>query len=247
VILKRIVFTLFMMQAILTVQSQTRVSFMSGDGLIVVADEYFAEESLPWILLFHQAGSSRGEFLEIAPRLVKLGYNALAVDLRYGKEINYIPNETSITAIRENFPRTMTDARLDILAAIEWVKGKSDKRVILFGSSYSASLAMILARENPMAMAVIAFSPGEFFGAPGLVRNAVRNLDVPVFLASTKREYPYITELSSGIGNNRKIIFAPSENQGTHGAKALWESEPGSQEYWLGLLMFFNRIRHLSE
>jgi dienelactone hydrolase len=241
--LKPILSALLLIPAIMAVSSQTRVNFPSADGLNVVADKYFVHDTLPWILLFHQSGSSRGEFREIAPKLTRLGYNALAVDLRHGKEINFVPNETNIAAQNKNMPRTMTDARMDMLAAMEWVKGQSDKPFVLFGSSYSASLAMILARDNPVASAVIAFSPGEFFGAPNLVRNAVRNLDVPVFLASTRREYPYITELSSGISTGNKIIFTPSENHGTHGAKALWESESASAEYWLGLLMFFNRIK----
>lgn len=237
-------FVLFLLPAFISVSAQTRVNFSSADGLSVVADKYFVHDTLPWILMFHQSGSSRGEFREIAPKIVRLGYNALAVDLRHGKEINFVPNETSIAAQDKNLPRTMTDARMDMLAAMDWVRSQSDKPFVLFGSSYSASLAMILARDNPVTSAVVAFSPGEFFGAPNLVRNAVRNLDVPVFLASTRREYPYITELSSGIGTDKKIIFTPSESQGTHGAKALWESEPCSKEYWLGLLMFFNRIQN---
>jgi pimeloyl-ACP methyl ester carboxylesterase len=242
--LKLQLFALFLLPAYITLNAQTRVSFSSGDGLSVVADKYFVHDTLPWILMFHQSGSSRGEFREIAPKLIRLGYNALAVDLRHGKEINFVANETTIAAQVKNLPRTMTDARMDMLAAMEWTKVQSDKPFILFGSSYSASLAMILARDNPGTSSVIAFSPGEFFGAPNLVRNAVRNLDVPVFLASTRREYPYITELSSGIGADKKIIFTPSESQGTHGAKALWESEPGNKEYWLSLLMFFNRIQN---
>jgi pimeloyl-ACP methyl ester carboxylesterase len=242
--LKPILSALLLIPAIMAVSSQTRVNFPSADGLNVVADKYFVHDTLPWILLFHQSGSSRGEFREIAPKLIRLDYNALAVDLRHGKEINYVTNETSLAAQVMDLPRTMTDAREDMLAAMEWVKGQSDKPFVLFGSSYSASLAMILARDNPGTSAVIAFSPGEFFGAPNLVRNAVRNLDIPVFLASTRREYPYITELSSGIGADKKIIFTPSESQGTHGAKALWGSDPGSKEYWLGLLMFINRIQN---
>lgn len=226
------------------VKAQTRVTFRADDGLTVVADRYFVHDSLPWILMFHQSGSSRGEFRDIAPRFNRMGYNGLAVDLRHGKEINFIPNETSIAAQRGNFPVSMKDARKDMIAAMDWISGQSDKPVILFGSSYSASLAMILARDNPSTNAVIAFSPGEFFGPPDLVKNAVRNLNVPVFLASTKREYPYITELSSEISIDKKTIFTPSENQGAHGAKALWESEQGSQEYWLGLVMFINRLKN---
>jgi dienelactone hydrolase len=223
--------------------TQVKISFKADDGLLVTATSYFVHDTLPWILMFHQAASSRGEYNEIAPKLVRLGYNGLAVDLRYGREINFVANETALMAQEENFPRTMTDARKDIQAAIDWVSDQNDKPVILFGSSYSASLALVLAKDNAVIAAVIAFSPGEFFGPPDLVRNAVRNLDIPVFLASTRREFPYVTELSSGISAVRKTIFRPVENQGVHGAKTLWESEVSSQEYWLNLLMFINRIR----
>ena len=224
--------------------AQTRVTFFTADSLEVVADKYFVSDSLPWILMFHQAGSSRGEFIEIAPKLIKLGYNGLAVDLRHGKEINFVANETFMAARRGNHQASMADATKDINAAIEWATERSDFPVILLGSSYSASLAMIAAKKNPHAGAVIAFSPGEFFGHPGLVQNAVRNLDVPVFLASTKREYPYVTELSSGINSRNRYIFTPSEHQGVHGARALWETEECSQEYWLGLLLFFNDLNN---
>ncbi len=227
-----------------SVHTQSRTTFAADDGLVVVADEYFINDSLPWILMLHQAGSSRGEFREIAPKLTMLGYNALAVDLRHGKEINFVPNETYTAARKGNYSTAISDARKDIKAAMEWISQRSGSQIILMGSSFSASLAMILAKNNPLAAAVIAFSPGEFFGHPDLVQNAVRNLDVPVFLASTQREYPYITELSSGISSRYKYIFTPSEHQGVHGARALWEKEECSQEYWLGLLMFFNSLNN---
>ncbi len=225
--------------------AQTILNFRADDGLEVVADKYFVSDTLPWILMFHQAGSSRGEFREIAPKLCRLGYNGLAVDLRHGKEINFVSNETAVTAQADNYPRTMADAMTDMEAAVGWVTGRSDKPAVLFGSSFSASLALILATDNPAAGAVIAFSPGEFFGRPDLVQNAVSNLEIPVFLASTKREYPYVKELCSGIANEYKTLFTPAETDGTHGARALWESEESSREYWLGLLMFFKRIREL--
>lgn len=236
--------TLLVAASLFRAETQTRVTFMAGDGLGVVADEYFVHDSLPWILMFHQSGSSRGEFRDIAPRLNMLGYNGLAVDLRHGKESNFVANETSQAAQAGNFSQTMQDAMADMIAAIEWARLRSGQNVILFGSSFSASLAMIIARNNPHTAAVIAFSPGEFFGPPDLVQNAVRSLDIPVFLTATKREYPYVTELSSGISAEKKMIFSPSENQGVHGARALWGSEECSPEYWLGLILFIHHIKN---
>lgn len=235
---------MFILAAFSPAEAQKKVSFRASDGLMVTADEYFLTDSLPWILMFHQSASSRGEFREIAPKLTRLGYNGLAVDLRHGREMNFINNETNQAALKNNYSVSMKDARHDINAAINWVAGRSELPYILFGSSFSASLAMIAAKENSLPNAVIAFSPGEFFGHPEIVKNAVRNLDIPVFIAATKQEFPYVTELSSGIGLDNKTIFTPSEITGTHGARALWESEEGSQEYWLSLLIFLNRINN---
>ncbi len=241
---KTVVFSFLLPFIFCTSDAQSILRFEADDGLEVVADKYFVSDTLPWILMFHQAGSSRGEFREISPKLIMLGYNGLAVDLRVGREINYVSNQTALAAQTNDYPRNMKDARIDMKAAVDWVTGRSDKPVILFGSSFSASLALILATGNPAAGAVIAFSPGEFFGQPDLVKKAVSNLEVPVFLASTYRERPYVEELSSGIAAEYKTLFTPAETSGTHGARALWESEDSSREYWLGLLMFF---RHISE
>src|SRR5690349_9118104 len=68
------------------------------DGLTITADLYEADSTAPVILLCHQAGYSRGEFLETGKRLMKFGFTCLAIDLRSGKECNAIPNETARAA-----------------------------------------------------------------------------------------------------------------------------------------------------
>src|SRR5947207_2393321 len=71
------------------------VSFAAGDRVAVFADYYPAErEAAPIVLLFHQAGSNRGEYATIAPLLVKLGFAALAVDQRSGGTAWGRANET---------------------------------------------------------------------------------------------------------------------------------------------------------
>ena len=72
------------------------ISFKSKDGVEIAADLYMTHpDTVPFIVLFHQAGSSRGEYLDIAPQLNQLGFNCLAVDLRSGKESNGIVNLTN--------------------------------------------------------------------------------------------------------------------------------------------------------
>ena len=58
------------------------ISFAASDRVQVFADYYSAgSKAKPLILLFHQAGSNRGEYATIAPMLVTLGFNALATCL----------------------------------------------------------------------------------------------------------------------------------------------------------------------
>lgn len=69
------------------------VTFETEDGLVVTADVYVSQpESAPFILLFHQAGFSRGEYRPIAPKLNELGFNCMAVDQRSGNMANGVVN-----------------------------------------------------------------------------------------------------------------------------------------------------------
>ena len=40
------------------------VTFPSADSLIITADEYTVSEELPYVILFHEQGASRGEFMQ---------------------------------------------------------------------------------------------------------------------------------------------------------------------------------------
>jgi len=221
---------------------QKRVYFKAADNLEITADLYEMSESNPFVLLFHQIGSSRGEFHEIAGRVTKFGYNCLAVDLRYGDEEKYVRNETAQRAKEQSLSRGMVDCRQDIEAAIAYAFGKSGKNVILLGSSFSASLCLLVGKENPNVLAVIAFSPGEFFQDDFNVYEKLMDYPKPVFAAGMKREEPYLNDMLAQVPDDKKTIFIPETNEGEYGAKALWESNSSSFEYWLGLLVFFKSI-----
>jgi dienelactone hydrolase len=223
-------------------EAQQKVTFPSSDGLPVTADMYGQDRSLPYILLFHQANYSRGEYKETAPKLQKFGYNCIAVDLRSGNEVNYIQNETAAAAKAKKLPTEYLDAEKDIIAAIEYVKKISPQKIILLGSSYSASLVLKIARTNPSVSAVIAFSPGEYL--PGLkLKNEITKLDKPLFLSATVNEKPFVKELVSGINDNFITWFIPTKTQGVHGSRALWAASPESSECWMQLMLFFKQLK----
>lgn len=235
---------LFLICLLLSVKvtAQHTITFSSGDNILITADQYLNDKDLPYIILFHQANSSRGEFRETAPKLTKLGYNCLAVDLRSGKEINYIQNETATRAAEQKLPTGYLDAEKDILASIEYVKGITNKKIILLGSSYSASLVMKVANHNPDVEAVIAFSPGEYFQPKIILRSFLNEYDKPIYVASTVNEKPFVNDLIAEIPDGLLSFFVPESGEGTHGAKALWEKQPQNEEVWLSLLLFFKKI-----
>jgi dienelactone hydrolase len=228
---------------IMETAAQKTITFPSKDGLMVTADLYESGQNNPYILLFHQARYSRGEYKETAERFLKLGYNCLAVDLRSGNEVNFVKNKTAEAAKAKGLPTNYFDARPDMQAAIEYAAYKSRKEVVVLGSSYSASLALLLAKENPQIKALVVFSPGEYFDKPNLIRDTIAGLDIPVFAASSADEYPYLKELFTKVNPVNVTFFKPSKSKGVHGSSALWKQNPGSDEYWLSLLLFFDQIK----
>jgi hypothetical protein len=223
--------------------AQEKVSFISEDSLKISADLYLKDYNLPFILLFHQEGSSRGEYNEIAVRLLKLDYNCLSVDLRVGEKMNYVADETAIRAKEGRFSQSFIDAKKDIEATIRYIQKFNVKPVVLFGSSYSASLCLLEAADNKNISAVIAFSPGEYFRPEVVVKNKMAEVKQPVFISVTSLEYEFVVQMLSDIPYQNKYIYKPTKGKGEHGAKMLWHTCTSSDECWLELMLFFKKIR----
>lgn len=238
----RVLLLLMLLPLYVNLTAQHTITFPSEDSVLITADLYKNDKNMPYILLFHQANSSRGEYQETAQKLLKLGYNCLAVDLRSGKEMNYIQNETASRAAVQKLSTTYLDAEKDINASIEYVKKVSSNKILLLGSSYSASLVMKVANHHPDVEAVIAFSPGEYFQPKLVLKEYLINYDKPLFIASTSKEKPFVTELISEIPDEHVNFFVPQGGDGVHGSKALWEKQPQSEEVWLSLLLFFKKL-----
>lgn len=233
---------LFFIGLLLPATGQKKVSFKAADGLSVTADLYLQNPEQPFILLFHQSNYSRGEFNEIAPKLLNLKYNCLSVDLRSGGEVNFVENQTALLASQEKIQHGMLDAKTDIQAAIQYAGNYNSLPLILFGSSYSASLALMVANGNSNVKAVVAFSPGEYFRPMLTLKEVLKGFDKKVFVASTCNEYGYLVKMLAEIPEHNTTFFTPKNCPGISGAKALWESSDSSPEYWLALFMFFKEL-----
>ncbi len=219
-----------------------KITFPASDALLVTADLYFVSDSLPYMVLCHQAGYSRGEYMETAAKFCRLGYNCIAIDQRCGNEVNGVKNETAALAIQKKKPASYLDAEQDILAAIDYAYTKSGRKVFLVGSSYSASLVLKIAATNNKVSAVMAFSPGEYFGTKLKLKDAIQNITVPVFVTSSKEEANDVSALISDIKPKIKNQFVPA-SKGKHGSSCLWKDNPDYEEYWSALVMFIKQLQ----
>ena len=218
------------------------LTFPSADGLEITADLYRhdgeeGKRKTPFIVLCHQAGWSRGEYREIAPKLMELGFDCLAIDQRSGGGVNEVTNETNARAQAAKKSVGYVDAEQDLVAALEFVhKEYAEGPVILWGSSYSSALSLRIAGEHPkLVNGVLAFAPGEYFGRSGKpedwVTTSAKKISVPTFVTSAKREESAWKGIFEAIPGEEKSFFLP-RTEGNHGSRALWEEFEDSPAYW---------------
>jgi dienelactone hydrolase len=229
--------TLMICTSAITIAQTTKkeINFTTSDDLTVTADLYLtSDNSAPFIILFHQAGYSRGEYLETAPKFNKLGYNCLAVDQRSGREVNEIVNKTNAKAKDKYMKTAYTDAMPDLEAAINYVKEKyNPKKLIILGSSYSSTLSIILASKYPKKIdAALAFSPGEYFLFENRkIEEFASDIKIPIFITSAKDEEFMWKDIYNKIPSEYRNSYLPEVN-GIHGSRALWEVQEGNEGYW---------------
>jgi pimeloyl-ACP methyl ester carboxylesterase len=219
-----------------TLGSGSEIRFAASDGVRVYATHAsVGPRTRGLILLFHQAGSSRAEYDRIAPRLNALGFGTLAVDQRSGGGSNKTATEFGQYA-------SYLEALPDLEAALGWAhnEGKSE-RVIALGSSYSAALVFLLAAKHPGELAaVMAFSPDEYLRPITAVRDAAKQVRVPVFVTSARNEADAAKRVLEAVAGGDRVQFVP-KGEGIHGASAL-DLPDGSAEYWKALKAFLARF-----
>nr|WP_293297168.1 alpha/beta hydrolase [Allomuricauda sp.] len=220
-----------------------KIEFKAADGLLVNGNLYDIGKDKPVILLCHQAGYNRVEYADIAPKLNEMGYNCLAIDQRSGGNFAGKSNVSAQRAKENGLKNEMIDAKADIKAAIDFLSKKYNQDIILWGSSYSSSLALLEGMGNDKVKAIIAFSPGDYFGdaAPSL-KTAFAKANKPFLVTSSKEEAATLTALIGSTNlNNEQSQFIP-ESDGFHGSRALWTGQKGADEYWNAINSFLNKI-----
>ena len=217
------------------------VLIRASDGVIVHGLDYRAARPRGVVLLFHQAGSSKAEYNEIAARLIDRGFNALAIDQRSGGNLFGI-NET-IQALGRS--TDYAAARPDLDAALNWAKGEQ-LPIILWGSSYSAGMALELAADHPGEIAgVMAFSPGEYRDKSNGVAAAAARLDLPIYVTAEKTpEEARAAKALLAASPSRDKVYATPRKAGVHGSSTLIPARnpEGAEENWKSVDAFLDRI-----
>jgi dienelactone hydrolase len=220
------------------------VTLTAPDGVTVYGTYYPSGNARALILLFHQAGSSKDEYVSIAPQLQRAGFAALAIDQRVGGGL-YGHNQTMAGY------KDKTDylgALPDLEAALAWAKDKAQgKPVLLWGSSYSASLVFLVAASKSAegsVKGVLAFSPGEYFDDKKMVEKAAAQITVPVFVTSAntlEEEQEAKAILSATKSTDRQQLIPKA---GVHGSSTLIAAKNpgGADDNWQAVLAFLKRV-----
>jgi pimeloyl-ACP methyl ester carboxylesterase len=134
----------------------------AADGVRVHATWYRSPDTAgePVILLFHQGGASgMAEYAPVIPRLREAGFNLLLIDQRRGGDRFGGINRTASSVDADGV--SYCDVLPDLEAALVFARQlEPERRVILWGSSYSAALVFQLAVAYPEDVrGLLAFSP----------------------------------------------------------------------------------------
>lgn len=220
------------------------ITFKASDGVSVTADLYMAHKaSAPFIILYHQAGYSRGEYRSIAPQLNAMGFNCLAVDQRSGDKVNGVINETHKGAVASKLPTEYLDAIPDMEAAYLYVKYSiKPEKIILWGSSYSSAILFYMGSVHHKNLSgILCFAPGNYFKINNKeLKTFAARITCPVFVTSAKSEYKNWKGMYEQV-RSEKSYFLP-ESEGKHGSKALWSDNPSHQAYWTAVTKFLKTL-----
>ena len=226
------------------------ISFYTPDSIQIFGDLYEWNKEAPIILLFHQGGSNaRAEYGPIIPRLLEKEFNILATDQRMGGQYygNYNRTLVHVSDHLYSNPYGFCDAYNNLESALEYIQNSGfTGEIILWGSSYSATLAIQLAHKNQDAVnRVLAFSPAG--GAP--MKDCVADpylegLAVPLLVLRPPNEMQSESVQKQFDLVKEKGHQAYAALNGVHGSSMLVEERVGADvsETWKVVFDFLEEV-----
>jgi dienelactone hydrolase len=225
------------------------IELSAPDGAKVTADLYEKKGAKDCFALFHQSGSSRGEYRTIAPQLMRLGYSALAVDVRWGHQDrwNHVINESAARSgtadVRKRGDRAKSReiraaSRHDLEAAVDWLRNTGCQSVLAWGSSIHANAVFELAGRHPKRLAgLVAVSPGEYDPEqPDRMKNIASEVRIPSMVIWGRSERDLSKPISDAVPDGMKWFY---ESTGRHGNAVFFE-DPAT---WVRLREFLEHVK----
>jgi len=192
-------------------------------------------------LLFHQAGSNRMEYEPLLSSMHIAGFDTLTVDQRSG-DTRWGADNMTVKRIGES--AEYIDAYADLEAALEYAVKRKYKTIVVVGSSYSASLAIVLASKNPDKItAVAAFSPGEYFTDKNWIKTSAEKLRVPLYVTGATNEKQRVEEVLVKTAGNDVTYYRPVNS--VHGASTCRRdmNPEGYEENLQNFSLFIDRFK----
>lgn len=223
----------------------TEISFTTEDSIKIYGNFIPLSKGGTTLLLFHQGGSNaRAEYSTIIPRLVGQGFNVLTIDQRRGGQLYGQYNRTVAEFSLNGYG--YCDAFPDLEGALNYLETEGfDGKKILWGSSYSAALAVKLAHQQPEKVAaVLAFSPAS--GGPMAdcsPNDLFETLNVPLLVLRPGNEAQIESvqaQLALAEEHGHQTFVA---EQGVHGSSMLVEgrAKGGIEETWKVVMDFLEK------
>lgn len=133
----------------------------------------------------------------------------------------------------------------DLQAAVDWAVAKKYKTIVTVGSSYTAALNFVLAKENADKLTAMAsFSPGEYLGTTDLVKNAAAAVKIPIYVTadSSSSEQDNIDEVLSKTESDKIVRYKPQH--GVHGVSTLRtdKNQDGAEENFAEFSKFLSSL-----
>jgi pimeloyl-ACP methyl ester carboxylesterase len=201
------------------------ITFSSEDGAALAGEVYVAAPGAPAVVLVHRLLGDRSEFQPLVERLRKSERRAsiLSFDLR-GHGASKEPETKPAKA-----PSKAELAR-DVEAAIAQVSNNA-RGIVLVGSSFGATLATLVAFEQPKVTGLGLVSPGSGIYGVDLLRPYAEVRNLPTLVAGAEQDTIAKQPLEV-IGGMAQRGTVKRYSGSRHGAQFLGEEQP---ELWQDL------------
>jgi pimeloyl-ACP methyl ester carboxylesterase len=195
-----------------------KVSFVTKDGVTIVAN-YYPNKSAKFAgILVHMRPKTKESFDDLAKFLQNQGYALLAIDLRgHGESTESVKGKLDYNKFSEEEEKESIN---DLVSASLFLEkeGYPKDRQFLIGASIGANLSFQFLSENPQVKAIVLLSPGLNYRGVILENFKKEGLGEKIFVISSLDDEPaYIAGRTLKVWYpNLNYLELPSGGHGTN-------------------------------